>query len=112
MIRRPRPAQEPEARVAAPYAAECEAAAELLGALMSPQRLAMVALLVDGPRRRQELDDLLGIPRALANYHLTVLRAAGLVQAVQRDREVVYSLTHARVASMVARAIACANRIP
>jgi DNA-binding transcriptional ArsR family regulator len=112
MIRPAKHAKDPEECVAASNADVRQAAGELLRLLTAPQRLAIVVALNDGPRPRQELEDLLGVPRQMADYHLAILRAAAIVQRVRRGREVVYSLTDERVARIVAGAIACVERSP
>ena len=51
----------------------------LLSALASPQRLRILAALVDGRRYVTELARQVGLSRPLVHAHLTKLAAAGLV---------------------------------
>jgi len=80
-------------------------ATELLRALASPHRLAIVRVLAAGPRCVHELVDSLAISQSLASQHLRVLRAAGLVSTERRGREVAYSLSDEHVAHIVNDAI-------
>jgi ArsR family transcriptional regulator len=76
-------------------------AAELLKALASVHRLAIVVELQDGPRCVHELVESLGISQPLASQHLRVLRALHLVRAERRGREAVYSLGDEHIAHIV-----------
>ena len=78
-----------------------EEAAELLKALASVHRLAMLVELQDGPRCVHELVEALGISQPLASQHLRVLRALHLVRAERRGRETVYSLGDEHIAHIV-----------
>jgi ArsR family transcriptional regulator len=80
-------------------------ATELLRALASPHRLAMVQALASGPHCVHELVDALAISQSLASQHLRVLRAAGLVSTDRRGREIAYSLSDDHVAHIVHDAI-------
>jgi len=80
-------------------------ATELLRALASPHRLAMVQSLASGPRCVHELVDALAISQSLASQHLRVLRAAGLVSTERRGREIAYFLSDDHVAHIVNDAI-------
>jgi DNA-binding transcriptional ArsR family regulator len=86
-------------------------ASELLRALSSPLRLAVVSELDKGPRCVHELVDLLGVPQPLVSQHLRVLRSARLVHAERRGREIAYSLADAHVARIVADAVSHAAEI-
>lgn len=94
--------------VAASYVAY-EAAGELLRALASPLRIAVVTELAAGPRCVHELVDALGAPQPLVSQHLRVLRSAGLVSGQRRGREIAYSLTDEHVARIVADAVSHAR---
>lgn len=72
--------------------------AELLRALGTPVRLALVDLLADGPRYVLELVDALGVPQPLVSQHLKTLRAARLVEAERDGRLVRYRLADEHVA--------------
>lgn len=81
------------------------AAAELLRALASPIRLALIAELGDGPRCVHDLASACGASQSLVSQHLRVLRGSRLVRAERHGREVVYSLTDTYVAHIVTDAI-------
>jgi len=80
-------------------------ASELLKTLAAPVRLALLVVLASGPRCVHELVDELGVSQPLASQHLRVLRAARLVAAERRGREVVYRLVDEHVADIVDAAI-------
>src|ERR1700730_11213755 len=67
-------------------------ACDLLRALGTPHRLAIVLELAEGPRCVHELVDVLGLSQSLASQHLRVLRTTGLVTAARRGKETVYTL--------------------
>ncbi|MFB9320146.1 ArsR/SmtB family transcription factor [Cryptosporangium minutisporangium] len=81
-------------------------AAELLRALASPLRIAIVMRLDDGDQCVHELVDALGVPQPLVSQHLRVLRGAGVVVPHRRGREVAYSLADSHVAHVVRDAVA------
>lgn len=68
-----------------------EEAAELLRALASPYRLAIVRELDGRARCVHELVDALGVSQPLVSQHLRVLRVSQLVHAERRGREIAYS---------------------
>ncbi|HEX6476062.1 MAG TPA: metalloregulator ArsR/SmtB family transcription factor [Acidimicrobiales bacterium] len=78
---------------------------DLLRALGTPHRLAIVLLLAERPRCVHELVDDLGISPSLASQHLRVLRSAGLVTAARRGKETVYTLADDHVAHIATDAI-------
>jgi DNA-binding transcriptional ArsR family regulator len=86
-----------------------EAAGELLRALASPLRIAIVTELGTGARCVHELVDTLAVPQPLVSQHLRVLRGAGVVSGARRGREIVYSLTDQHIAHIVADAISHAG---
>lgn len=67
--------------------------AEVLKALSSPRRLEIIHRLADGPREVGRLADELGISQPNVSQHLSVLRAAGLVEAERHGRDVRYRIT-------------------
>lgn len=81
------------------------AAGELLRALASPLRIAIVTELGGAARCVHELVDALGVPQPLVSQHLRVLRAAGVVRGARRGREIEYSLTDEHIAHIVADAV-------
>lgn len=85
------------------------AASDLLRALASEHRLAIVQELAIGPRCVHELVDSLGVSQSLVSQHLRVLRASQLVRTERQGREVAYSLADDHVAHIVADAIAHAG---
>jgi DNA-binding transcriptional ArsR family regulator len=95
---RPRPG-------AAPAGAGLDVAAELLRALASPHRLAIVRELDGRARCVHELVDALGVSQPLVSQHLRVLRAGRLVRAERRGREIAYSLSDDHVARIVRDAV-------
>ncbi|GIH20594.1 transcriptional regulator [Rugosimonospora africana] len=86
-----------------------EAAGELLRALASPLRIAIVTELGAGARCVHELVDTLDVPQPLVSQHLRVLRGAGVVRGDRRGREIEYSLTDQHIAHIVADAISHAG---
>jgi DNA-binding transcriptional ArsR family regulator len=84
-------------------------ACDLLRALGTPHRLAIVLELADGPRCVHELIDTLGISQSLTSQHLRVLRSTGLVVSVRRGKETEYSLADDHVAHIACDAIAHGN---
>ncbi len=86
-----------------------EGAADLLRALASPHRLAIVRELDGGARCVHELVDALGVSQPLVSQHLRVLRASHLVRAERRGREIAYSLSDSHVAHIVRDAVSHAG---
>jgi DNA-binding transcriptional ArsR family regulator len=84
-------------------------AGELLRALAAPLRIAIVTELGSGGRCVHELVGSLGAPQPLISQHLRVLRAAGVVRAARRGREMEYTLTDEHIAHIVADAVAHAR---
>lgn len=84
---------------------EYQAAAELLRALASPLRIAIVLRLQDGPKAVHELVDALGAPQPLVSQHLRVLRGARLVHAQRHGREVAYALVDTHVSKIALAAV-------
>ena len=93
--------------------ATIRAASELLTALAAPLRLSIVVLLDQhGTRCVPQLVDELGAPQPLVSQHLRVLRGAGLVVGVRRQREVHYALTDPHVGAIVQGALQHAAHTP
>lgn len=86
-------------------AAGLEVAAELLRALASPHRLAIVRELDGHARCVHELVEALGVSQPLVSQHLRILRAGHLVQAERRGREIAYSLSDEHVAHIAHDAV-------
>lgn len=67
--------------------------AEVLKVLASPRRLEILHRLADGPREVGRLAAELGLSQPNVSQHLSVMRAAGVVEAERDGREVRYRLT-------------------
>lgn len=80
-------------------------AAELLRALATPHRLAIVLELASAPRCVHELVERVGISQSLASQHLRILRTSGLVRGTRRGKETVYALTDEHVAHIARDAL-------
>ena len=80
-------------------------AAELLGVLAAPVRLALVVRLADGPAAVHQLTEELGESQPLVSQHLRVLRAARLIRSTVSGRERIYELTDDHVAHIVNDAV-------
>jgi DNA-binding transcriptional ArsR family regulator len=91
--------------VGVPYDVALANGCELLRALGTPHRLAIVLQLAEGPRCVHELLDDLGISPSLASQHLRVLRTTGLVTAARRGKETIYTLADDHVAHIARDAI-------
>ena len=106
----PVPATVPSA-LPAPAVADgsLDVAADLLRALASPHRLAIVRHLDGGARCVHELVDALGVSQPLVSQHLRVLRAGHVVRAERRGREMAYSLADDHIAHIVHDAVAHAG---
>jgi len=81
------------------------AAGDLLRALASPLRIAIVTELGSGAKCVHDLVDSLAVPQPLVSQHLRVLRQVGVVTGVRRGRETEYSLADDHVAHIVADAV-------
>ena len=66
--------------------------AEILKTLASPRRLEIIHRLAEGPCEVRRLAEDLGATQPNISQHLSVLRAAGLVDAERDGREVRYRL--------------------
>ena len=85
--------------------ADLERAAELLRALANAHRLAIVRQLNGAARCVHELVEALGVSQPLVSQHLRILRAAHVVRAERRGREIAYSLGDEHVFHIVHDAI-------
>jgi DNA-binding transcriptional ArsR family regulator len=81
-------------------------AAELLRALGTPHRLAIVLELAASPRCVHELVQSVGISQSLASQHLRVLRTTGLVTGTRHGKETRYALADEHVAHIARDAFA------
>lgn len=73
-----------------PVEATC---ADLLKILADEKRLAVVRLLMEGPKHVGELNETLGLEQSLLSHHLRTLRKAGLVASERDGKAVLYSLS-------------------
>ena len=71
--------------------------AETLKVLASPLRLEILHLLADGPLEVSRIAAAIGASQPNASQHLSVLRAAGLVEANRHGREIRYGLVDPEV---------------
>ena len=79
--------------------------AQLLRALASPVRLAIVVELRGGERCVPELVAATGVGQALVSQHLRVLRGARVVSYERRGREIAYRLSDEHAVHIVIDAI-------
>ncbi len=68
------------------------ACADKLKTLADSTRLAVLEILMEGPKHVTDLNTVLGLDQSLLSHHLKVLRDAGLVKAVRDGKAVLYSL--------------------
>ncbi len=66
--------------------------ANRLKVLADTTRLAVLQILIDGPRHVGELNAVLGIEQSLLSHHLKVLRKEGFVEATRDGKAVLYRL--------------------
>ena len=90
---------------------DVEPAAELLRALASPQRLAVVCTLIEGERAVSELEAELAIRQPSLSQHLGSLREAGIITGRREAKAVFYRVSDPRAAAVVEalHAIFCAK---
>ena len=82
-----------------------EAASDLLRALASPMRIAIVLALQEDARCVHELVGSLGVSQPLVSQHLRVLKDAGVVRGERNGREIMYSLIDDHLAHIVTDAL-------
>ena len=69
-----------------------EFCARVLRVLADDTRLAAVRVLMQGPRRVGQINELLGVEQSLLSHHLRVLRQAGIVTAERHGKAMLYRL--------------------
>nr|WP_232016703.1 metalloregulator ArsR/SmtB family transcription factor [Gordonia insulae] len=84
---------------------ECTAASELLRALASPTRIAIVLLLRERPSCVHEIVGTLELSQPLVSQHLRVLKDAGVVRGQRNGREIMYELVDDHLAHIVTDAL-------
>ena len=65
-----------------------------LAGLADPTRLAVVEVLLAGPRKVKEINQRLGVAQNLLSHHLRVLRETALVTSCRDGKGVTYALAH------------------
>ncbi|GAB3218043.1 metalloregulator ArsR/SmtB family transcription factor [Mycolicibacterium hippocampi] len=86
-----------------------DTAGDLLRALASPLRIAIVLQLREEARCVHELVDALNVPQPLVSQHLRILKAAGVVDGARSGREVLYRLVDHHLADIVIAAVSHAG---
>ncbi|CAN5824210.1 metalloregulator ArsR/SmtB family transcription factor [soil metagenome] len=66
--------------------------ASKLKVLADPTRLAVMGLLLKGPKHVSEINALLNMNQSLLSHHLQALRKAGLVEGIRDGKSVCYQL--------------------
>jgi ArsR family transcriptional regulator len=64
-----------------------------LKVLADTTRLAVLEILMEGPKHVGELNAVLDVEQSLLSHHLKVLREEGFVQATRDGKAVLYTLT-------------------
>ena len=82
-----------------------DTAGDLLRALASPVRIAIVLQLHEEARCVHELVDALNVAQPLVSQHLRILKAAGVVEGERAGREVFYRLVDHHLADIVVAAV-------
>ena len=73
--------------------------------LGEPNRLSIVASCLDGPLSVGEITTRLALSQSLVSHHLRLLRAARLLKAGRRGKQVFYSLPDSHVRDMLTNMI-------
>ncbi|MFW0792758.1 metalloregulator ArsR/SmtB family transcription factor [Gordonia sp. CPCC 205515] len=89
-----------------PDARTREAASDLLRALASPTRIAIVLSLRENSQCVHELVGALELNQPLVSQHLRVLKDAGVVRGNRNGREIIYELVDDHLAHIVVDAVA------
>lgn len=75
--------------------------AEMFRLMSDPTRLKIILACLDSPAAVGEMADRLGISASLVSHHLRLLRAARLLQADRRGRQVFYVVGDQHIRSML-----------
>ena len=75
--------------------------ADMFRLMSDPTRLKIILACLDAPAAVGETADRLGISASLVSHHLRLLRAARLLQAERRGRQVFYVVGDAHIRSML-----------
>ena len=79
--------------------------AEMFRLLGEPNRLGIVASCLDGPLSVGEITGRLALSQSLVSHHLRLLRAARLLKAGKRGKQVFYSIPDCHVREMLTNMI-------
>jgi ArsR family transcriptional regulator, lead/cadmium/zinc/bismuth-responsive transcriptional repressor len=79
--------------------------AEMFRLLGEPSRLSIVASCLDSPLSVGEITSRLGLSQSLVSHHLRLLRAARLLKAGRRGKQVFYSIPDSHVRDMLTNMI-------
>src|SRR5712692_290472 len=90
--------------LAASDPAPAAATARFFRVLGDPTRLAILELLLAGPRTVSELTAAAGAPRVRVSNHLACLRWCGFAEAERRGRQVIYRAADPGLAGLLAAA--------
>ncbi len=83
--------------------------ADMFKMLGDPSRLRIVIATLEGPRSVGEIAEELGLSLSLVSHHLRLLRAARLVTADRRGKQIFYMIHDQHVAHVIADMIAHVN---
>src|SRR3954451_13056428 len=75
--------------------------AEMFRLMSDPTRLKIILACLDAPAAVGEMAERLGISASLVSHHLRLLRAARLLQADRRGRQVFYAVQDEHIRSML-----------
>jgi DNA-binding transcriptional ArsR family regulator len=75
--------------------------AEMFQMMSDPTRLRIILACLDAPAAVGEMAERLGISASLVSHHLRLLRAARLLQADRRGRQVFYAVGDQHIRSML-----------
>jgi ArsR family transcriptional regulator len=75
--------------------------AEMFRLMSDPTRLSIILTCLDAPASVGEMAERIGISASLASHHLRLLRAARLLQADRRGRQVFYAVMDEHIRSML-----------
>jgi ArsR family transcriptional regulator, lead/cadmium/zinc/bismuth-responsive transcriptional repressor len=79
--------------------------AEMFRLLGEPSRLSIVVSCLDGPLSVGEITSRLGLSQSLVSHHLRLLRAARLLKAGRRGKQIFYSIPDCHVREMLTNMI-------
>jgi DNA-binding transcriptional ArsR family regulator len=79
--------------------------AEMFRLLGEPNRLMLVVSCLDGPLNVGDLTRKVGLSQSLVSHHLRLLRAARLLQARRRGKQVFYAIPDCHVRDMLTNMI-------